>query len=133
MDKPEEIIPEGFVKKYGWDGKPIICKDESDKSKITIEYIVDNQAKKRQQRLMLEIFSYMEDLMYAGKFDVVDDFILDFCKHDICFQYCLCLLTAACWAKDEIKNKEMLVEKTKQQGIKEIGEKDTNNCLQGLI
>ena len=140
--KPEEIIvtidddlipKEGYVKKYGWDGKPMIVKDESEKSKITVKYLAANQGEKKQERALVKIFSYMEDLMWAGKFDVVDDFIEEFCKEEICFQYCLCLLTAACWAKDKIKNKEMLIEKTKQQGIKEIGEKDTNSCLRGLI
>ena len=28
---------------YGWDGKPFIAQNESDKSKITIEYIIENQ------------------------------------------------------------------------------------------
>jgi hypothetical protein len=140
--KPEEIIvtidddlipKKGYVKKYGWDGKPMIVKDESEKSKITVEYLAANQGEKKQERALVKIFGYMEDLMWAGKFDIIDKFIEDFCKEDICFQYCLCLLTAACWAKDKIKNKEMLIEKTKQQGIKEIGEKDTNSCLRGLI
>jgi hypothetical protein len=135
---PEEkvVMPvpkEGEVLKYGWDGKPIICKDESDKSKISVEYIVANQLKKKQERVLVEVMSYMDDLMWANKFDVVDDFIKEFCEHEICFQYCLCLLTCAHWAKDKIKNKEMLVEKTKKKGIEEIGEKDTNSCLKGLI
>ena len=111
----------------------MICKDESEDSKITVEYLVANQGEDKEERVLVQIFSYMEDLMWADKFNVIDDFIKDFCKEDICFQYCLCLLTAACWAKDKIKNKEMLVEKTKQQGIKEIGEKDTNSCLRGLL
>ena len=69
----------------------------------------------------------------AGKFDVVDDFIKEFCRHDICFQYCLCLLTCAMWAKDKLKNREMLIGKTKKKGIEEIGEKDTMSCLSGLL
>ena len=129
----EEIIPEGFVKKYGWDGKPIICKDESDESKISIQYIIDNQGEDTEEDVLVKIFIYMEDLMWASKFNIVDDFIKEFCEHEICFQYCLCLLTAACWAKDNIKNKEMLIERTRAQGIKEIGEKDTESCLRGLI
>jgi hypothetical protein len=75
----------------------------------------------------------MEDLMWADKFKVIDDFIFDFCMHYICFQYYLCLLTAACWAKDKLKNIEGLRFKAREIGYKEIGEKDTNNCLKGLI
>jgi hypothetical protein len=121
--EPEEIIPEGYVKKYGWDGKPMICKDESEESKITVEYILANQDKNRQDDVMVKIFGYMEDLMWAGKFKVIDDFIFDFCMHDICFQYYLCLLTAACWAKDKLKNTEGLRFKAKEIGYKEIGKK----------
>ena len=121
MSKPEEIIPEGFVKKYGWDGKPIICKDESDESKITVEYIIANQGEERQVRVLVEIFIYMEDLMWANKFNVIDDFIFDFCMHDnICFQYYLCLLTAACWAEDKLKNIDGLRFKAREIGNKEI-------------
>lgn len=128
-----EPIPEGYVRKFGWDGKPVIVKDESDKSKITVQHIINNQGEKKQERVLVDIFAYMDDLMWAGKFNVVDDFIKEFCEHEICFQYCLCLLTCAFWAKDKIKNKEMLVKKTTEQGIKEIGEKDTVSCLKGLI
>jgi len=74
----------------------------------------------------------MEDLMWAGKFNVIDDFILEFCEHEICFQYCLCLLTCANWAKDKLNNRHILIAKSVAQGIKEIGEKDTNSCLKGL-
>ena len=111
----------------------MIVKDESEEDKITVEYIVANQSKKKQERVLVDIFRYMEDLMWAGKFDVVDDFIKEFCEQEICFQYCLCLLTAACWANDKIKNKEMLIIKTREIGIEEIGEEDTNSCLKGLI
>jgi hypothetical protein len=128
-----EPIAEGYVKKYGWDGKPMIVKDESEEDKITVEYIVANQSKKKQERVLVDIFRYMEDLMWAGKFDVVDDFIKEFCEQEICFQYCLCLLTAACWASNKINSMEILIEKTKKKGIEEIGEEDTNSCLKGLI
>jgi hypothetical protein len=136
---PEEkvVMPipkEGEHVAYGWDGKPFIAKNESDKSKITVEYIAQHQdSHKHYDDMLVKIMSYMDDLMWESKFDVVDKFIEDFCKEDICFQYCLCLLTTAFWAKDKIKNKEMLVEKTRAQGNKEIGEKDTNSCLKGLI
>jgi hypothetical protein len=133
--EPEEIIPEGYVKKYGWDGKPMICKDESDQSKITVEYIAENQGENQQERVLVEIFSYMDDLMYAGKFKVVDDFIFDFCnyKTPICFQYYLTLLVCACWAKDKLKNIEGLRFKAREAGYNEIGKKSTEQCLKGLI
>jgi hypothetical protein len=127
------ILKKGEVIKYGWDGKPIICKDESEKSKISVEYIIANQGKDKEERVMVEIFTYMEDLMWAGKFNVVDEFIYDFCKHDVCFQYYICLLTAACWVKDKLKNIEELRFKAKEIGYKEIGEKDTDSCLKGLL
>jgi len=134
MSQSDELIPkEGEHIAYGWDLKPFIAKNTSDETKISIQYIVDNQGDDSEQDVLVDIFSYMEDLMWEGKFDVVDQFIEDFCKEDICFQYCLCLLTAACWAKDKIKNKGMLVEKTTKRGIEEIGEKDTISCLRGLI
>jgi len=129
----EDIIPEGYVKKYGWDGKPIITKDESEENKITVEYIVANQDKNQQDDVMVKIFGYMEDLMWADKFKVIDDFIFDFCMKDICFQYCLCLLTCACWAKDKLKNVDGLRFKARETGYKEIGEKDTESCLRGLL
>ena len=120
---------------YGWDGKPFIAQNESDKSKITIEYIIENQEEDKEERVLVEIFSYMEDLMWEGKFKIVDDFIFDFCnsKQPICFQYYLTLLTCACWAKDKLKNIEGLRFKAREIGNKEIGEKDTNSCLKGLI
>jgi hypothetical protein len=132
---PEEVVPDGYIRKYGWDGKPILVPEEPIFSAITVQYLVEHQDKDIEEDVLVDIFSYMEDLMWANKFDVIDDFIKEFCEceHEICFQHCLCLLTAACWAKDKIKNKEMLVEKTKAQGIKEIGEKDTMSCLKGLI
>ena len=83
--------------------------------------------------MLVDIMCYMEDLMWESKFDVVDKFIEDFCKEDICFQYCLCMLTCAYWAKDKIKNKGMLIEKTTKRDIIEIGEKSTTSCLKGLI
>ncbi len=129
-----ELIPkEGEHIAYGWDEKPFIAKNTSDKTKITVQYIAENQGEKKEEKVMVEIFSYMDDLMWENKFDVVDQFIEDFCKEDICFQYCLCLLNCACWVKDKIKNKQIIVDKTKAQGIKEIGEKDTISCLRGLI
>lgn len=132
-EEPEEVIPEGFVKKYGWDGEPMICKDESEDSKITVEYLVANQGEHKEEDVLVKIFTYMEDLMWADKFNVIDDFIYDFCKHDdICFQYYLTLLTAACWAKDKLKNIEGLRFKAREIGNKEIGEKDTESCLRGL-
>jgi len=128
------MIPkEGEHIAYGWDLKPFIAKNESDESRITVKNIVDHQDEKSQERMLVDIFRYMEDLMWENKFDVVDKFIEDFCNEEICFQYCLTLLTAACWAKDKIKNKGILVEKTTKRGIEEIGEKDTNSCLKGLI
>lgn len=128
------MIPkEGEHIAYGWDLKPFIAKNESNESKISIQYIVDNQGEDTEEDVLVKIFCYMEDLMWENKFDVVDDFIKEFCEAEICFQYCLCLLTAACWAKDNIKNKDMLIEKTTKRGIKEIGEKNTNSCLKGLI
>lgn len=130
----EELIPkEGEHITYGWDGKPFIAKNTSDETKISVEHIRDNQSEDKQDDVMVDIYHYMDDLMWEGKFDVVDKFIEDFCKEDICFQYCLVLLTCAHWAKDKIKNKQMLIEKTKFQGFKEIGEKDTISCLKGLI
>jgi hypothetical protein len=136
---PEEkvIMPvpkEGEHIAYGWDGKPFIAQNESDKSKITIEYLIANQGEDKEERVLVEIFSYMEDLMWEGKFKIVDDFIYEFCKHDdICFQYYLTLLTCAYWAKDKLKNIEGLRFKAREIGNKEIGEKDTNSCLKGLI
>jgi hypothetical protein len=135
---PEEkvVIPvpkEGEHVAYGWDGKPFIAKNESDKSKITVDYIVANQGEKRQERVLVDIMSYMEDLMWESKFDIIDKFIEDFCKEDICFQYCLCLLTTAFWAKDKLKNLELIKQKAREVGNKEIGEKDTMSCLKGLI
>jgi hypothetical protein len=130
----EKLIPkEGEYVAYGWDGKPFIAKDKSNESKITVQHIIDSQAEDKQERVMIEIFAYMDDLMWADKFNIVDDFIKEFCEHEICFQYCLCLLTCAHWAKDKIKNKIILENKTMKQGIKEIGKKDTMSCLKGLI
>jgi hypothetical protein len=129
-----EPIPEGYVRKYGWDGKPIICKDESNESQISIQYIAKHQDKKLDyDNVLLKIMSYLDDLMWANKFDVIDKFIEDFCKEEICFQYCLCLLTTAFWAKDKIKNLELIKLKARETGNKEIGEEDTNSCLKGLI
>jgi hypothetical protein len=129
-----EPIPDGYIRKYGWDGKPMLVPEEPIFSAITVQYLVEHQDKDIEEDVLVDIFTYMEDLMWANKFDVVDDFIKEFCEceQEICFQYCLCLLTAACWANYKIKNKEMLIEKTKAQGIKEIGEKDTMSCLKGL-
>jgi hypothetical protein len=128
-------LKDGEVIKYGWDGKPVVCKDESEQSKITVEYIIGNQADGCQERVLVEIFSYMDDLMYAGKFKVVDDFIFDFCnaKELICFQYYIALLTCACWAKDKLKNIEGLRFKAREAGYKEIGKKATEQCLKGLL
>lgn len=128
-----ESVPEGHILKYGWDGKPMIVPEEPIFSAITVQYLVEHQDEDIQQDVLVDIFGYMDDLMWAKKFDVVDEFIKEFCEVEICFQYCLCLLTAACWAKDNIKNKQILIERTKAQGIKEIGEKDTMRCLKGLI
>jgi len=130
---PDDVVPEGFIKKYGWDGKPMLVPEEPIFSAITVQYLVEHQDKDIEEDVLVDIFTYMEDLMWAGKFDVIDDFIKEFCEADICFQYCLCLLTAACWAKDKIKNKGMLIEKTTKRGIEEIGEKDTMSCLKGLL
>jgi hypothetical protein len=128
------MIPkEGEHIAYGWDLKPFIAKNESPESQISIQSIVNHQDKDHEERMLVDIMCYMEDLMWENKFNIVDNFIEDFCKEDICFQYCLCLLTCAYWAKDNIKNKQMLIDKTKAQGIKEIGEKDTLSCLKGLI
>lgn len=134
LNAREKLIPkEGEYVAYGWDGKPFIAKDKSDESRISVQSIVDNQAEDKQENMLVKIMEYMDDLMWAGKFDVVDDFIKEFCRHDICFQYCLCLLTCAMWAKDKLKNREMLIGKTKKKGIEEIGEKDTMSCLSGLL
>jgi hypothetical protein len=128
------MIPkEGEHIAYGWDLKPFIAKNESPESQISIQSIVDHQGEDHEERMLVDIMCYMEDLMWENKFNIVDKFIEDFCNEEICFQYCLCLLTCAHWAKDKIKNKQMLIDKTKAQGIKEIGEKDTNSCLRGLI
>jgi hypothetical protein len=114
---PEEkvvmpVLKEGEILKYGWDGKPIICKDESDKSKISIQYIVEHQDKhKDYDDVLVKIMSYLDDLMWAGKFYVIDNFIKEFCENKICFQYCLCLLTTAFWAKDKLKNYELIKQK----------------------
>lgn len=136
---PEEkvIMPvpkEGEHIAYGWDGKPFIAQNESDKTKITVEYIAQHQdSHKDHDDVLVKIMSYMDDLMWKSKFDVVDKFIEDFCKKDICFQYCLCLLTTSFWAKDKLKNLELIKKKAREVGYKEIGEKDTNSCLKGLI
>ena len=128
------MIPkEGEHIAYGWDLKPFIAKNKSPESRISVKNIVDHQDEKSQERMLVDIMCYMEDLMWENKFDVVDKFIEDFCKEEICFQYCLCLLTCAHWAKNKIKNKGILIEKTRKRGIEEIGEKDTNSCLKGLI
>jgi hypothetical protein len=135
---PEEkiVIPvpkEGEHVAYGWDGKPFIAKNKSEESRISIQTIVDNQGEECQERMLVDIMSYMDDLMWEGKFDIIDKFIEDFCKEDICFQYCLCLLTTAFWAKDKLKNLELIKQKAREVGNKEIGEKDTMSCLKGLI
>jgi hypothetical protein len=132
----DKLIPkEGEHIAYGWDGKPFIAQNESDKSKINIQYIVDNQGEDKQERVLVDIFKYMEDLMWEGKFDVIDKFIEEFCEHEyeVCFQYCLCLLTAACWAKDKLKNIDMIKDLTREAGNREIGVEDTMRCLKGLI
>lgn len=127
-------VPEGFVRKYGWDGKPIICKDESDENEISIQYIVEHQDKhKDHDDVLVKIMGYMDDLMWANKFDIIDKFIEDFCNADICFQYCLCLLTTAHWAKDKLKNFELIKQKSIETGTKELGEEDMKNCLKGLL
>ena len=131
----DKLIPkDGEHIAYGWDGKPFIAKDESDKTKITVEYIAQHQdSHKDHDDVLVKIMSYMDDLMWESKFDLVDKFIEDFCKEDICFQYCLTLLTTAYWAKDKLKNLELIKQKAREVGYKEIGEKDTNSCLKGLI
>lgn len=131
----DKLVPkEGEHVTYGWDGKPFIAKNESDKSKITVEYIAQHQdSHKHYDNMLVKIMSYMDDLMWEGKFDMVDKFIEDFCKEDICFQYYLCLLTTAFWAKNKLKNLELIKQKAREVGNKEIGEKDTNSCLKGLI
>ena len=131
----DKLVPkEGEHIAYGWDGKPFIAKNESDKSKITVEYIAQHQdSHKHYDNMLVKIMSYMDDLMWEGKFDVVDNFIKEFCENEICFQYCLCLLTTAFCVKNKLKNYGLIKQKTREIGNKEIGEKDTNSCLKGLI
>jgi len=119
---------------YGWDGIPFIAKNESNKSKISIQYIVNHQDNNKDyDDIIYKIYCYMDDLMIEGKFNVVDDFIKEFCENDICFQYCLVLLTCANWAKDKINNYEIIKTKSIETGNKEIGKKRTKSCLTGLI
>jgi hypothetical protein len=81
-----EPVPEGFIRQYGWDGKPILVPEEPIFSAITVQYLLEHQDEDIQEDVLVDIFTYMEDLMWAKKFDVVDEFIKEFCEVEICFQ-----------------------------------------------
>ena len=100
---------------------------------ITVEYIKANQQEHQHIDVMRDMFLHIDDLIDMRDFQTIDDFIENFCKEDICFQYHICLLTAAYWIKNEIKNIEMLKIKAKEVGIKEIGERDTMKALYMLM
>jgi hypothetical protein len=85
---------------------------------------------------MSDIFGYMEDLMWADRFDLIDYYILEFCNATppIKFQYYICMLTCAMWAKKELKYRQFLIKKAIEVGMKERQtEKEVLQVLQGLI
>ena len=132
---------------YTWDGKPVpVTDEEAEKqrriqayldSEITVDYLKTHQDSEEQIEVMSDIFGYMEDLMWADRFDIIDEYILEFCNCNtpaIRFQYYVCLLTCAMWAKKELKNRQFLIKKAIEVGIKERqNEKEVMQVLQGLI
>lgn len=107
-------------------------------SEITVDYIKVNQEPEKHVEVMKEMMIYLDDLMWAAQFHVVDDFIKEFCNpknmdKPICFQYYICLLTCANWCGNDLKNLTILKEKALEVGIREVGEKDAVQALIGLI
>jgi hypothetical protein len=110
-------------------------------SAITVQYLIDNQDEDIHIDTMTDIITYIDDLIIAGsydasKFDVIDEFILEFCRRseEICFQYHICLLTCALWIKDKLDNVELLKAKTIAAGKRELKDRDeVLKVLQGLI
>ena len=110
-------------------------------SAITVQYLIDNQDEDIHIDIMTDIITYMDDLIIAGnyeasKFDVIDEFILEFCRRseEICFQYHVCMLTTALWVKDKLDNVELLKAKAISAGKRELGNRDeVLKVLQGLI
>ena len=107
-------------------------------SEITVDYIKVNQEKEKHIEVMKQIMIYLDDLMWAAQFHVVDEFIEEFCNpknldKPICFQYYICVLTCANWCAKDLKKLNMLKEKALEVGIAELGEKETVQVLMGLI
>ena len=98
-----------------------------------IQKIKNNQHSDKHMHTMKQIFTYVDELFIANKDKEVDEFILKFCNEEMCFQYYVCLLTAALWKPQNITNLELLRKKTIEAGTKEIGKKDTLTTLRGLI
>lgn len=100
---------------------------------ITVEYIKANQQEHQHIDVMRDMFLHIDDLIDIRNFKAIDDFIEQFCKEDICFQYYVCLLTASHWIKNELKNLDLLKKNAKKAGIKEVGERDTMKALYMLM
>ena len=116
--------------------KPVeALKEIAIEERITVDQMVENQAEEQQGSVMSTIFIYMDDLMWAGQFKRIDEFMLKFCgkSEEICFQYHLSLLTTALWAVDKLDNVELLKAKTIAAGTKEYGKEETLKILKGLI
>jgi hypothetical protein len=154
MNKPDDNNVEAektntakLLNKVGWDLKVIPIEDEEAErkariqayldSEITVDYIKSHQQEEEQIDVMSNIFGYMEDLMWANRFDIIDEYIMEFCNCDrpvICFQYFVCLLTAAMWAKDRLDNREYLKAKTIEAGKRELHDRDkVLRILHGLL
>ena len=101
---------------------------------ITIDYIKANQQEHQHIDVMKDMFLYLDDLNDTNDYKTNDNFIEEFCKADICFQYHVCLLTAIKFSiRDLLNNVDMLKESAKKTGIKEFGEEDTLRTLYGLL
>jgi len=103
---------------------------------MTIEYILENQQQEKHIQVMKEIFTYLNQLQWIENYEVMDNFIKDFCKQkNMCFQYYVCVLSSANWVKDKLNAKTFntLKKKAIKAGTLEIGEENTIKTLDGLI
>ncbi len=102
-------------------GKEILCKI---KNKQEEEYHIET---------MKEMFIFINELLKKEKYDIVDEFIENFCKEKTCFQYYVSLLTAALWSDGCLKNMDLLRKKAVEAGKKEMPETEALAALKGLL
>lgn len=100
---------------------------------LTIQHIVQNQQEEKHVGVMKQIFMCVDELFLSDNYLEVDKFIEEFCQQDICFQYYVCMLTAALWGDGYLKNINMLRQKAIEQGEKELPEKEVGLILTGLL